>query len=187
LAGIADTYASLLWNSDMRPSDAAVHARDAAAHAFEHGGTVAEAHAAAGTVQLLFDWDWSAAEVNLRRALALDPNSSQSHWMLGHVLSQQGPHDEARGAAQRARDLDPLNALSHRMSAQIAFSARDFEGAVRHARQALLAEPDNWVAHWQLGQAYERLDRVEEAPEDGLHIPPVLSRSRHDHAPHRSW
>jgi tetratricopeptide (TPR) repeat protein len=83
--------------------------------------------------------------------------------MLGHVLSRQGRHQEARAAAERARAIDPLSSLSHTMSAQIAFCARDPEEAVRHAREALLADPDDWVAHWQLGQAFEQLDRVEDA------------------------
>jgi Flp pilus assembly protein TadD len=104
--------------------------------------------------------------MHLRRAGALDPSSSQSHWMLGHVLSLQGRHDEARDQAKRARAVDPLNALSHTMLAQIAFCARDVDGAVRNAREALNAEPNDWVAHWQLGQAYEQMDRVDQALEE---------------------
>ena len=125
--------------------------------------TVAEAYAAVGRIQFLFDWDWRSAEANLRRAVALDPSSSQSHWMLGHALSQQRRHDEALAAARRARELDPLSALSHSMSSQIAFSARDPEAAAHHAREALLAEPDYWVAYWQLGQAYQQMDRADQA------------------------
>lgn len=161
-AGIAHTHLSLLWNSDKKASEVANHARESARQAVNHGASVAEAHTALGTVHFLLDWDWTAAERHLRRAVALDPSSSQSHWMLGHVLSLQGRHDEAKGEAGRARELDPLDALSHTMSAQIAFSARDLDEAVRHAREALRAEPDDWVAHWQLGQAYEQLNRVDE-------------------------
>ena len=164
-AGIADTYASRLFNADTRSSDVSNQARSAAARALGTGETLAEAHTAVARVQFLFDWDWRGAEANLRHAIALDPNSSQSHWMLGHALSQQARHDEALEAAHRARQLDPRSALTHTMSSQIAFSARDPEGAARHARQALLAEPDYWVAHWQLGQACEQMGRIEEALE----------------------
>jgi tetratricopeptide (TPR) repeat protein len=83
--------------------------------------------------------------------------------MFGHAISQQGRHDEALAAARRARELDPLSALTHCMSAQIAFSARNMEAAARHSQDALLAEPDYWVAHWQLGQAYQQLGRTDEA------------------------
>jgi tetratricopeptide (TPR) repeat protein len=114
-------------------------------------------------VQFLFDWNWPEAEINLRRAIALDPSSSQSHWMLGHAISQQGRHAEALAAARRARELDPRSALTHTMSSQIAFSARDLEAAIGHAQDALLAEPDYWVAYWQLGQACQQIGRTEQA------------------------
>jgi TolB-like protein/Flp pilus assembly protein TadD len=164
-AGIADSYSSGVFSSDTRPGDVSGPAREAARKALAHGATVAEAHTAVGRVQFLFDWDWPGAEANLRRAVTLDPSSAQSHWMLGHALSQQGRHHEARAAAKRARELEPLDALSHSMSSQIAFSERDLEAAAGHARDALHAEPDYWVAYWQLGQAYEQMGRTDAALE----------------------
>lgn len=162
-AGIADAYSSRLFASDTRSSDVADQARAAAQQALQNGRSVAEAHAAMGRIQFLFDWDWHGAEACLRQAIALDPNSSQSHWMIGHALSQQGRHDEALAAARRARELEPFDALSHGMSAQIAFSARDLEAAARHASDSLQTEPDYWIGYWQLGQALQQLDRIEEA------------------------
>jgi Flp pilus assembly protein TadD len=85
--------------------------------------------------------------------------------MLAHTLSQLRQHDLARAAARRARELDPRSALVHAMSAQTASSARDFETPVRHARDALLAEPDFWIAHWQLGQAYQQMGQTDRALE----------------------
>ena len=162
-AGIADTCSGRIFNSDTRPSDVSDDARAAAALALEHGETVAEAHTSMGRVRFLFDWDWPGAEASLHRAVDLDPGSGQTHWMLGHALSQQGRHEQALAAARRARALDPLDALSHSMSAQIAFSARDPDTAALHAREALLAEPDFWVAYWQLGQAFEQMGRMDQA------------------------
>ena len=160
-AGIADTCSSRLFSSDTRPADVASQARAAAVKAVENGPSLAEAHTAVARIQFLFDWDWPGAESSLRHAVALDPASAQSFWMLGHALSQQGRHVDAMAAARRARELEPLDPLSHSMSSQIAFSARDFETAARHAREALLTEPDDWVGYWQLGQAYERMGKTD--------------------------
>jgi tetratricopeptide (TPR) repeat protein len=162
-AGIAHTYASRLFNSDTLPSDVASEARAAAERAVSAGDTSAEAHTALATVRFLFDWDWPSAETHLRRAIALNPSVVQSHWMLGHVLSQQGHHDRAIAAASRALELDPLDALSRTMASQIAFSAGIFDAAASHAHQARVAEPEFWVAAWQLGQAYEQLGRIDDA------------------------
>ena len=162
-AGIADVYSSNLMSSDARPSDVSDPARAAAARALNEGRRVPEAHHAAGSVHYIFDWDWEEAERNFREALALDPNRVDSYWMLGEALSQQRRHDEALAATRRACELDPLNALSHSMSSHIAFCARDLSAAVSHARDALLAEPDFWVGHFQLGQAYQHEGRIDEA------------------------
>jgi TolB-like protein/Flp pilus assembly protein TadD len=162
-AGIADAYSSRLFASDTRSSDVADQARAAAQQALQNGRSVAEAHAAMGRVHFLFAWDWQSAEACLRHAIALDPSSAPAHWMLGHTFSQQGRHDEALASARRARELEPFDALSHSMSAQIAFSARDLEAAARHASDSLQTEPDYWIGYWQLGQALQQLDRVEEA------------------------
>jgi TolB-like protein/Flp pilus assembly protein TadD len=164
-AGVADTYSSRLFASDTRPSDLAEPARAAARRALENGEGVSEAHTAVARVRFLFDWNWDAAEKSLRDAIALDPGSAQNHWLLGHAVSQQGRHEEALGAARRSREIDPLDALAHSMSAQIAFSARDAHAAARHAREALLVAPDYWVAYWQLGQAYQQVGDIDRALE----------------------
>jgi Flp pilus assembly protein TadD len=55
--------------------------------------------------------------------------------------------------------------MHHALSAQVAYAARDFEGAVRWARQAIIVDPAFWIAHWQLAQACLSLGRREEALE----------------------
>ena len=167
-AGIADTYSSRPFNSDTRPSDVVDHARTAAYRALAVGENVAEAHTSAAFVQFVFDWDWRAAEANCRKAVALDPNYGQGYWMLAHMLSQQGRHQDTLALIRRACELDPLNAMTHSMSSQVAFQARDFDAAVDHARQALLVEPDFWIAFVQQGQAFEQIGMMDESIESRL-------------------
>jgi hypothetical protein len=42
-----------------------------------------------------------------------------------YLLSQTERHDEARAVMSRLREIDPLYAMNHAMSAQVAFQARD--------------------------------------------------------------
>jgi tetratricopeptide (TPR) repeat protein len=104
-------------------------------------------------------WDWPGAKAALRRAIALDGHYAYAFRMLGHVLSQTGRHHAARVALQRARELDPLYAMHHALSAQIAFQARDFDASLEHARQALAVDPDFWPAYHQVAQAHEQTRR----------------------------
>jgi tetratricopeptide (TPR) repeat protein len=162
-AGIADSYPSRLFASDVRPSDVMSDARAAAARALTTGPDVAEAHAAVARVQILFDWDWRSAETHLRRSVTLNPGSTQTYWLLGHALSRQERHEEALAAASRALAFDPLDALGHSMAAQIAYSAGRLELAAAHAKASLHVEPDFWVGQCQLAEAYERMGRTDEA------------------------
>ena len=73
--------------------------------------------------------------------------------------------DATEAAARRPLEFDPLDALTHGMAAQIAYSAGQTDVAATHAKDALLVEPEFWIGHWQLGQAYERIGRTNEALE----------------------
>src|SRR5262249_40328370 len=164
-AGIADSYSSRLFSSDTRPSEVSDHARAAAEQALKYGATSRDAHQAAATVQFLFDWDWPAAEKNLRRAIALDPSFVHAYWLLAHTLTLQARHDQALAEAQHAREIDPLNPLIHSMAAHVAFCAREYETAARYAREALLSEPDYWIGYLQLGQATQQMGQTSQALE----------------------
>jgi TolB-like protein/DNA-binding winged helix-turn-helix (wHTH) protein/tetratricopeptide (TPR) repeat protein len=162
-SGIADALTSRPINSDFPPLDVRGPAREAAARAVRADPDLAEAQTALGRVYFWLDWDWSAAEVAFRRAIALNESYPQAHLMLGHVLSQTGMHSDAVAALRRARELDPLNAMSHAISAQVALQARDYSAALEHAERATVVDPEFWIGRLQQAQAYEQLGRREEA------------------------
>ena len=51
--------------------------------------------------------NYAAAEVMMRDVIAERPNSARAHYVLAQVLAHNGRLDDARTAAQRARQLDP--------------------------------------------------------------------------------
>ena len=159
------TYTASVVNGDARPFEMGPLARDAAAHAVGANPNLAESQVAAGYVNWLLDWDWTAAETALRRAIRLDPSSAAAYRTLGHVLSQSGRHSEAESAMRRTRELEPLEAISYALSAQVAFQAREYPAAVDHARRAVLTDSDLWIGYVELAQAYERLGETDLALE----------------------
>jgi len=78
-AGMADAYSALGggWMY-LSPTDSFPKAKGAAAKALELNDTLAEAHAAVAYAEF-FDWDWSSAEREFKRAIELNPNSALSH------------------------------------------------------------------------------------------------------------
>ena len=160
-AGIAYAVLGSSMNSDADPVGLLPRARIAAVRAVQADPELADAHTAVGYVGFVLEWAWVEAEAALRRAVALDPSCALALRMLGHLLSQTGRHDEARSAMARLRERDPLYAMNHAMSSQVAFQARDYQEALAHARRAIVIDPEFWIGYMQLGQAYERLDQVD--------------------------
>ena len=157
-SGLADAYASSPIHADVRPHDVWQKARRAAEQAVAAEPGLAETQTSWGFVKFWLDWDWKEAEGAYRRAIAIDPNYSLVYRLLGILLAHAGNReDEARAAMEHARALDPLQAMHHALSAQVAFLGRDYDAALEFARQAAVVLRDFWVANLQMAQAYEQL------------------------------
>jgi len=79
------------------------------------------------------------------------------------ALRDSAEKPECVAALGRARELDPLNPMSHAMSAVVAFQARDYSAALEHAERATVIGPEFWIGHAQQAQAYEQLGRQDAA------------------------
>lgn len=156
-SGLADAYTASPINGDAPPLAVWPLAREAAAQAMNAGPDLAESQTSSGFVKFWLDWDWPAAEAAFRRGVDLDPHYPLAHRLLGIVLAHMQRHEEAAQAVRRARELDPLLAGHHALSSQIAFIARDYASALRFAKQSITIDPEFWIGHMQLGQAYEQL------------------------------
>ena len=160
-AGLADAYSASPIMSDALPWAVATKARRAAAHAFASGPDLAETLTALGSVSYWLDWDWPAAEIAFRKAIAVDPGYSQAHRTLALVLVAMRRHEEARQEMLRARELDPLYPMQLAVSAYERLLARDYPTALVFAQQATTVGPSFWIGHFHVAVVYERLGNSE--------------------------
>jgi serine/threonine-protein kinase len=113
-AGLSIAY-SLAWDFGDRtwPRDTVYgRARAAARRALALDSTLSEAHTALGRLLDAGDWDWRGAEVEFRRALALDSaDASARQWYVMHLLGL-GRTGEALREARTAVRFDPLTPLT---------------------------------------------------------------------------
>jgi tetratricopeptide (TPR) repeat protein len=126
---------------------------------------MAETQTSSGFVKFWLDWEWIEAEAAFQKAITLNPSYGLAHRLLGIVQMHLRKHQDSISAIARARELDPLNAGHHALSAQVAFGARDYEAAVRFSQQGIAIDPEFWIGYMQLGQAYEQLGHAEPALE----------------------
>ncbi len=68
-----------------------------------------------------------------------------------------------RAAAEKAVELDPNSSEAHRVMASAKWADLDWAGAEEEGRRAIGLNPNNALAHEQLGDALSSLGRLEEA------------------------
>jgi tetratricopeptide (TPR) repeat protein len=146
--GIADCLI-MLGIFGLRPSRQTFPAaRQAAEKALSLDSDNAAAHASLGAILNMYYWSDSGIEQQFRRALRLNPNSANAHQWYGSYLSFVGRNREAIELVEKARTLDPLSLVMNAFLGLTYFKARQFERAVRAARNAVELDPNNPFAHY---------------------------------------
>jgi TolB-like protein/DNA-binding winged helix-turn-helix (wHTH) protein/Flp pilus assembly protein TadD len=162
-AGLANSY-NLLGGFSVLPSAQAFPKAEAAATAaLALDSELAEAHTSLGYARLKFDWNWAAAEKELKLGVELRPNDATAHAYYGLYFRTMGRAQEAIAEMRRARELDPLSLDNN---AQFGVTYRDgryYDQAVEQCRKALELDPNFEMAHWCLGLAYVGKGMYEEA------------------------
>lgn len=106
-------------------------------------------------------WDWAGAEVNFRRAVALNPNSAQAHQDLAHLLDDLGKPDEAWNEYQIAQELDPNeDHLEYAL-----YKRHEYDRAIKAALTMLENDPNNGYLHHTLYEIYAAKRMYKEAIE----------------------
>jgi tetratricopeptide (TPR) repeat protein len=162
-SGLADSYATLGYLSYLSPAEAFPAARRHATKALELDTSLAEPHASLGFVKLYFEWDWSGAEAEFERAIALDPNYAPAHeWYSIYLLAAGRPTDAFR-EIQLARQRDPLSLPINSDLGFHYYYTGQYDEAVKQLKFVLELNNDFPPAHLWLGRTYQELRRFDEA------------------------
>jgi serine/threonine protein kinase/tetratricopeptide (TPR) repeat protein len=163
-AGMADCWCSLAddW---VAPDDAYPRGKAAATRALQHDPQLAEAMTSLGKVLCWYEWDFAAAEQQLRRAVAINPNYAEAHWTLGSVLPAAGQLREAIEEMRKALTLDPLYPQYSRWLGRFLLYARDYADAVTQSQKTLELNADYFQAYLDIGSCYLAEGRPEQALE----------------------
>ncbi len=150
-AGLARTYQYMGTRAFSPPKEYEHKVEWAALKALQLDDTLAEAHVFLG-MHKISDYDWVGAEKEIKRALELNPNSSQANEAYSIYLRVIRGADEALRYAIRAYELDSM--LWGGEPAFPYFLARQYDKAIELYRKNLEKKPDNAYLHILLGEAY---------------------------------
>jgi TolB-like protein/DNA-binding winged helix-turn-helix (wHTH) protein/Tfp pilus assembly protein PilF len=154
-AGLAEVWHSLRLVSHLPPHEVYPKAEAAALKAIKLDDTLAEAHAALGSIRFWYDWDWAGAEQEFKRALALNPSLAQAHHEYGWYLIARERLDEGLAEIKRAQALDPLSPQANIDLGWAGIRARRYDEAIAQSRRTLELEPNFTEAWGCLLRAYQ--------------------------------
>ena len=168
--GLADSY--VVPASRIEPRVAMPKAKTAALQALAIDETLAEAHTSLARVLQVYEWNWTDAEKEFKRAIELNPRYAVAHQWYGGYLERTGRLNEAIAERKLALELDPLSTITIFELAQNFLYARDYDQAIAQYQRALELDPAFPAAHQYLPLAYvqkgmygEALAKIREAPE----------------------
>ncbi|SRR5579884_3487349 len=165
-AALAGVYSADALNLASDPIDYANQAKAAAEKALDFDPQSSAAYAALGSMDSLVLLDWKRGEQELRKAVALMPQSAFAHGRLGLVLSAQGRFSEAIPELQKAADLDPLVAAPAVSLGLVYFMSRNYDEALRRFTEARDLHPEVVIVHAYIGLAYEAKGQVDQAMQE---------------------
>lgn len=111
----------------------------------------ADGYAARADLRASFIWDWTGAEADLAKALAIDPSDSEVQHRYAFLLANLGRLPEAIAAQRKAIELDPLSSHAWENLGRYRMFNKDFAGAHEAMRRALEIQPDSPFGLHHLG------------------------------------
>ena len=163
-AALAAAYLLVVpYSGHGSSADAWRKAQAAAREALALDSSSAEAYTSLGYGNLIYGWNWTAAEENFQRAIAADPNYATGHHWYGDFLAGRGRLPEAQAEMTRAHQLDPLSRQIGVEWAWVAYLMHHNDEAEARMRQTLALDPNYAQAHVRLGFILVQQRRYPEA------------------------
>ena len=137
-------------------------AEQAARRAIALDDSLALAHVALARVRLA-EFDFSSAEIELRRAMALDPMEPRVSVLRVDLYTWTGRPASALTEARRGLEVDPLNPSAYRRIAEVLFAMRRYDEALDALDRIADLRPPLLAAAPVTGQCYAKKEMWSEA------------------------
>jgi tetratricopeptide (TPR) repeat protein len=127
------------------------------------GVNLAEPHASLAVALGRSEWNWSGAEHEYKRAIALNPSYSMVHRFYASLLGITRRHNEAWEQINEAMRLDPLSLPNNAEVVRTLYYARNYDQAIEHGQKAMQLDPNYVRTHFWLGRVYSQKGMHREA------------------------
>jgi eukaryotic-like serine/threonine-protein kinase len=138
-------------------------AKQAALAALRIDDTDAESHRVLALVRHWHDWNWTGAEEEYRRTIALQPGDARAYERYAELLTHVGRFDEAIALLGEALKSDPVSLEANQILGNTLFLARRYDETIDHLRKAQELAPTCFLLEIILGQVYCAKGQYEDA------------------------
>jgi DNA-binding winged helix-turn-helix (wHTH) protein/TolB-like protein/tetratricopeptide (TPR) repeat protein len=160
---LAESYVLLFEYGESTPQAAYSKARTAATEALTIDDQLTEAYTTLAYIKSDYDWDFTGAEKEYKRAIELNPNYPTAHHWYGEYLALMGRSTESIAEVRRALELEPLSLIINKELGANLYFARQYDQAVEQLQKTLDLDSSFVPAHIYLGFAYRGKKLYQEA------------------------
>lgn len=164
-SGYADALDASATFGLSTPDQLMPKALAAAQHAIQLDPQDGDAFTELGSIQTIYTWDWTAAEQNLTRGIALNPNDSLAEFKYAVFLDAVGRPQDAVTHMRRALQLDPLSFFVNRRLGATFYLNRQYDAAVAQLQRAEEMEHSPGSIDNYLSLIYEQKGEHDQAVE----------------------
>jgi serine/threonine protein kinase/Tfp pilus assembly protein PilF len=111
----------------------------------------ADGYASRGHIRVQAEWNWTGAQEDFEKALAIDPGNSMALRRYGLLLGALGRLPEAIAMTKKAIELDPLSSVTWANLGMLLTGDRQYFASNDAIRRALEIQPDSGYALRDLG------------------------------------
>lgn len=149
------------------PKEVMPKAKAYALKALELDKTLSDAYGVQAGIKYFFEWDWSGAESEFKRALELGPSDPAFvHELYSYLLWAMGRLDEGITHMKLAQELDPLSLVMSEDLGVAYYYSRKFDEAVEQQGRTLELDQNYFFAYVRRAQAYQQKGMYTEAIND---------------------
>ncbi len=152
--GLASSFSALGFYGILASKEAGPKAREYAEKALRLDDSLAEAHLVMGRILRNYDWDFTGAEREFKRAIELNPSLAEAHGAIAILLMFNRRFNEAIPEAKRCLELDPSSGVAAQQTSVVYLYQGRHDEATKLLTRALEIDPENAFARGNLGLCY---------------------------------
>jgi DNA-binding winged helix-turn-helix (wHTH) protein/TolB-like protein len=168
--GAADCFIMMSGHRKISMPEAEAKARPHIMTALKIDESLAQAHNALAELKYQYEYDWSGAETEFKKAIELNPNVAWIRLAYGWFLMSAERFDEATVEVEKARELDPSSLTINVGRGRLFYYTRQYDQALQQFQSIIAVEPNDGSAYFSLYAIYEQKRMYPEAVDAYLKV-----------------